>query len=308
MVTQFTEGRQDHELARSREHRLVLEVPGVHMRDIHRVQTRLHRGIDITAGAVADHPAVSFYNLMFIDEQDIGSGIFFSDNFNGFEKALQSRAFHLGSLFGRLALGKENQAMAGGKVGERLGNAIEDLRRSAFQVHNTIVNFRQYLAPRHLVSQLHVGFFKRPAEASHAVAVLADVFALGFVQDMQDCGPAITAGLDETDEILDQVLEENIVFPEGVVGVNQKRFAFHSPERTSSFKALVAGSKRRRISVAAPGHPRRSGAPRRAATWLLRPSSSPPTSRSLRAGWQSSRPRLGGCSSEWPHPLRASDR
>src|SRR5215470_10980011 len=33
--------------------------------------------------------------------------------------------------------------------------------------------------------------------------------------------------LDEGDEILDQILEENVVFPERVVGVNQKGIASH---------------------------------------------------------------------------------
>ena len=45
---------------------------------------------------------------------------------------------------------------------------------------------------------------------------------------MADIGAGESAGFDESDEVLDEVLEENIVFPEGVVGVDEESVASHS--------------------------------------------------------------------------------
>src|SRR5216684_8623881 len=78
-----------------------------------------------------------------------------------------------------------------------------------------------------MLGELHVGFFERTAEAADAVAVLADIFAFGFVEDVANVSAGETAGLDECDEVLDEVLEENIVFPEGVVGVDEESIASH---------------------------------------------------------------------------------
>jgi hypothetical protein len=44
---------------------------------------------------------------------------------------------------------------------------------------------------------------------------------------MPDIGPRVTAGLDNTNEILDQLFEEDIVLPKRVVGVDQKCMASH---------------------------------------------------------------------------------
>ena len=75
--------------------------------------------------------------------------------------------------------------------------------------------------------ELHVGFFERAAEAAHAVAVLADVAALGFVEDVAGVFARIAEGLEQREKFLDGLLEENIVFPERVVGIDQNCFSRH---------------------------------------------------------------------------------
>ena len=75
--------------------------------------------------------------------------------------------------------------------------------------------------------ELHVGFFERPAEAAHSVAVLADIAALGFVQDVAGVFALIAEGLEQRQKFLDGLLEENIVFPERVVGIDQDGFSRH---------------------------------------------------------------------------------
>src|SRR5580704_5698318 len=55
VVAQFAERRQDHQLACARHNRLVLQLPGVHMRDVDRVQACLHRRVDVAARRSEEH-------------------------------------------------------------------------------------------------------------------------------------------------------------------------------------------------------------------------------------------------------------
>src|SRR4029077_8040655 len=59
------------------------------------------------------------------------------------------------------------------------------------------------------------------------VAVLANIFALGFVEDVANVGAREAAGLHERDEIFDEFLEEDIVLPECVVGIDEQGVAAH---------------------------------------------------------------------------------
>src|SRR6195256_486737 len=68
MPAKLAKGRQDHELSRPRDDRFVLQGPGVLMRDVDSIQPDLHRRIDVAARTVADHPAVSFYNLVLVNQ------------------------------------------------------------------------------------------------------------------------------------------------------------------------------------------------------------------------------------------------
>src|ERR1700733_342777 len=224
---EFAEGGENDEFADAGEDGLVLELPGVLVRDVDGVEADLHGGIDIAARAVADHPRGVFYDFVFADEEIVGLGILFADDFDELEKSLEAGALDLGSLLCGLAFGEENEAVALGEIGERFGNAIENFRRRAFEFDDAIVNLRERFALRLVFGELHVGLFERAAEAADAVAVLANVFALGFVEDVADVGARVAAGLDEGDEIFDQFFEEDVVFPEGVVGVDEKGVSAH---------------------------------------------------------------------------------
>ena len=86
---------------------------------------------------------------------------------------------------------------------------------------------REHFALRLVLGELEVRFFERTAEAANAVAVLANIFALGFVEDVADVGARVAARFDEGDEIFDQIFEEDVVFPERVVGVDEKGVSAH---------------------------------------------------------------------------------
>src|SRR5580693_8278749 len=62
---QLAKCRNDNQLSSARHDRFVLQLPGVLVRDVHGVESDFHRGIDVAARAVADHPALRFYDLIF---------------------------------------------------------------------------------------------------------------------------------------------------------------------------------------------------------------------------------------------------
>src|ERR1700682_2404919 len=64
--------------------------------------------------------------------------------------------------------------------------------------------------------------------------MLPDVAPLGFVQDSPDIVARVTGRFDQADEIVDQLLEEDIVFPQRVIRIDQNRVPFHlSPSQSS---------------------------------------------------------------------------
>src|ERR1700676_4696726 len=90
MTAKLAEGRQDHQFSGARHDRFVFECPGVLVRDVHGVEADLHCGIDIAARAVADHPAVGLHDFVFVNQSAISLGVFFRNDFDEFEKSLQS--------------------------------------------------------------------------------------------------------------------------------------------------------------------------------------------------------------------------
>ena len=227
MAAEFAERWEDDEFSDAGEDGLVLHLPGVLMRDVDGVEADLHGGIDVAARAVADHPGVVLYDFVFVDEEIVSLGIFFADDFDELKKSLEAGALDFRGLLGRLAFCEENQAMAFGEVGERFGNAVENFWRSAFEVDDAIVNLGESFALRFVLGEFEIRFFERTAEAANAIAVLANVFALGFVEDVADVCARVAARFNEGDEIFDQIFEEDVVFPERVVGVDEKGVSAH---------------------------------------------------------------------------------
>src|SRR5579864_4066121 len=113
------------------------------------------------------------------------------------------------------------------EVRERLGNSLKNVRRSGFQLHRHAFNFLHDFPPRGVPSQLEICIFQRTPKASHSVAVLADVAALGFIKNVAYVFASIAKMFELRDEVLDRLLEENIVFPECVICINQERVSRH---------------------------------------------------------------------------------
>ena len=205
----------------------MFHVPGVLVGNVDGVETDFHGGIDVAAWAVADHPALALDDFVFVDQAGVGDGVFFWDDFDGVEKTLQPEALHVCGLFGGFTFGEKNQAVTLSKVGESFRDAIKNLWRSTFKFDDAGVNFRQSFALGRLVGEFEISFFEGAAEAAYAVAVLADILAFGFVEDVTDVGASVAAGFDEGDEIFDEFFEEDIVLPQSVVGVDHQGVASH---------------------------------------------------------------------------------
>src|SRR6267378_7533071 len=137
---ELAEGWEDDEFAGAGYDRLVLELPRVLVGDVHGVQADLHGGVDVAARAVADHPAVGFHDFVFAHEFTVGFGAFLGNDFNEFEKALQTGTLDFSGLLGGFALREENQAVAFGEIGKSFGDAIKDLRRGALEIHDAGMN------------------------------------------------------------------------------------------------------------------------------------------------------------------------
>ena len=126
-----------------------------------------------------------------------------------------------------------------GKVGESFRNAIEDVRRSGLQFYRHPFDLLHDFAPCRIPGQLQVCVFERTPKAAHSVTVLADIAALGFIEDVAYVFARIAKMFELGNEVLDGLLEKNIVFPERVVRVNQERVSRHPavspiPSRTKS--------------------------------------------------------------------------
>src|SRR5262249_54450722 len=145
-------------------------------------------------------------------------------------------------------------------------------------------------------------FFQRTAEAAHAVAILPDILALGFVEDVANVGARESIRLNERDEILDQILEEDIVLPERVVGVDEQSVAAHY--NLSSQKDLNLTNLSLTASAHLPRFPRRHLAGRVCAPLL----SCERSAADRQAGQRFSTRLQANCCSESPRLLRADGR
>jgi hypothetical protein len=231
MLAQSAEVRQYEKTAGTAPHFFVFERPRSVMRDEHSVQPRLERGIDIAAGTVANHPPVRFYDVVPVHELAVGGGIFFGDNLDRVEMNLQPRPLDLGRLLGRFALSEKNQAVPPGKISKRFEDAVHDIWRCALEFFDAVMDIFDGRALGLVPREPHVRFLEGPAEAAHTIAMLPDVAALGFVQDVAGIFSRIAEGFEQGQKFLDGLLEVNVVLPERVVGIDQNGFSGHDFRR-----------------------------------------------------------------------------
>lgn len=90
MGAQLAEGGENHEFtgAGAGHDGFVLELPGVLMWDVHGIQTDLHGGIDVAAGAVANHPPMGLHDFVLLYQGAVHVRAFLGNNFDKLKKTL----------------------------------------------------------------------------------------------------------------------------------------------------------------------------------------------------------------------------
>src|ERR1700728_613477 len=247
VAAHFAEAVQDQKFSRTALDFAFFQFPGSRMRNEHSAQAGMHSRVDVAARTVAHHPAMRFHDFELFDHAFVQAGIFFQHDFDGIEITPPAGTLHFGSLLGGLALGDHNQAMMLGQVSESFWRAFEYVRRCGFQFRCHSLDLFNKLALRRVTGKFQVSLFQRASEAAHAVTVLADIAALGLVQDVADIFARITKMFELGNEVVDGLLKENIVFPEGVVRVDQYCVPGHarfsrSPKRKK--KSILTGGQR----------------------------------------------------------------
>ena len=176
-------------------------------------------------------------DLVFVDQASIRRCVLLHHYLDRLEEALQAGPLHLRGLFGRLTLCKQDQPVPLREVREGIGHSVQDFRRRTLEFRHALMNLYNHLPLGHVIGKLHVRLLKRAAKAAHAIAVLADVAPLGLIQDVTDVRARVAVRLDERDEILDELLEEDVVLPQRVVGVDEQRV----PSHEGSLSAFACG-------------------------------------------------------------------
>jgi hypothetical protein len=203
-------------------HDLVLEHPGKVVRDEDGVEACRQGGINVRAGAVADHPGVAGLTAVVGGERKISFVVFFGENLYGGEVRGQAGALKLvGLLFG-VALGDHNKAVPGSEVGEGGGHVREEFD---FLVGNGLgeaLDTATLFVGEGDVCELLEAGDQRAAEAAEAIAVRAD----GSVFDAVEVAANLLWGVNAMVEIGDETgygtLEVDVVLPKGVVGVDEQ--------------------------------------------------------------------------------------
>src|SRR5579859_2969992 len=98
---------------------LMLQMPGVRVRDIDGVEPGSQRGINIGAGRIANHPTLLPINLEILNNMPIGGNIFLRYHNYLAKILLNPRSLDLELLLLIIALRQQNQGMARREIVER---------------------------------------------------------------------------------------------------------------------------------------------------------------------------------------------
>jgi hypothetical protein len=210
---------------------LVLEDPGEVVGDEDGVEAGAEGRVDVRAGAVADHPGGAGLAAVVGGEGAVGFGVLFVEDFDRGEVGGEAGAVELVGLLLLIALGDEDEAVAGGEVGEGGGDVGEELDLLVGDGLGEAGDALVLGGGDGGVGELLEAGDERLAEAVEAVAVGAD----GGVLDLIEMASHLFSGMDAVvevgDEAGDGALEVDVVLPERVVGVDEQGLGHRGTER-----------------------------------------------------------------------------
>ena len=201
---------------------LVLEDPGEVVGDEDGVEAGAEGGVDVGAGAVADHPGVAGFAAVVGGEGEVGLVVFFGENLDGGEVGGEAGALELAGLLFGVSLGDQDEAMAGGEVGEGGGDVGEELDLLVGDGLGEAFDAAMLLFGEGHVGELLEAGDEGAAEAVQAVAVGEDGGVLDAVEVAANLFGGVDTVIEVGDEAGDGALEVDVVFPERVVGVDEQ--------------------------------------------------------------------------------------
>src|SRR6266536_1017186 len=226
----------------------------------HRAEPGLQRRPDIGHRRVADHPGAAGIEPTAGHQRPVHLGVLLVDDRDLLEQPGQSRGRQLAVLVLVVALGEQREPVAAPQRRQGLGHSGEDLHRALAHRQAEPVQQRGVLAiGRAGGAQAAQAPAQAAVEGPDAVAVGPAVGPLDLVEHGADLLTGHGGMLDVVDERLDRALEQDVVLPEGVVGVEDQVQHQWLPGRTRSRMAaqppLEGGSMTWSACVSASGEP-----------------------------------------------------
>ena len=200
----------------------MLEDPGVSVGDEDGMEAGGEGGVDVGAGAVADHPGAGRIAGVAADDLAVGVWGLFGEDLDRGEERRETRATEFFALFEVVALGDEEESMTacellegGLDAGDEIDVGLED---GVDEAHDLAV----LVLGGGCAGELFKAADEREAKAFGAVAALGHGAAFDAVEVFTDLGGGVLGMVKKGDERGDRSLEEDVVFPEGVVGVEEQ--------------------------------------------------------------------------------------
>jgi hypothetical protein len=208
----------------------VLEDPGEVVRDKDGVQAGGEGGVDVGLRAVSDHPRRTGFAAVMFREAAVGSMVFLRENFDSAEVRGEAGAAQLVRLLGVIAFGDQDEAMAGGEVGQGVFNAGEQFDLlggdGLGEADDAFVLVRRDGDARELLEAVDEGL----AETSETVAAGDDGGVLAAVEMFADLLGSVDAVVEIRNEGRDGALEVDVVLPERVVSVDEQGLVGRVPD------------------------------------------------------------------------------
>ena len=166
----------------------VFEVPGAGMGDVDCAEAGGEGGVDVRLRGVADHPAMVGLPLVGGEGGLVGGDVLFLDDVDAAEVGGETAAVDFGLLFGRVALGEEDEMVAVGEMGEGFGDAVEDVHGVFGEFVADAADASPVLGRDFTFAEFVEALLEVAGEVGGAVAVDRVVGVLDFVEDEAHLG------------------------------------------------------------------------------------------------------------------------
>jgi hypothetical protein len=201
---------------------LVLENPGEVVGDEDGVEAGAEGGVDVGARAVTDHPGGGGFTGMVGGQRKIGDVVLFGQDLDRGEVGCEAGALELAGLLFEVSLGDEDEAVAGGEIGQGGGYVGEEFDLLIGDGLGEALDSAMLLGGDRGFGELFEAGDEGATEAVQAVAVGEDGCVLDTVKVSADLLGGVEAVIEVGDEAGDGSLEVDVVLPERVVGVDEQ--------------------------------------------------------------------------------------